>query len=170
MRAACIVLWMASLAAAQNPAGQGNDPQWRRDLMGLSDHPGGATAQDIDRFVQNVQMATPYFATITPGDFEANREMVRRMWAYTMALEIMAKQNPMMRPLASRARGAMNAFPIGYMMIQPGASGQQQAPRPQAQPPKPGAPPFALTAPSVEGAPDELTARYDSTAARAATA
>jgi hypothetical protein len=145
--------------------------------MGLSEHPSGASTQDIDRFVQNVQLATPYFATITPGDFEANREMVRRMWAYTMALEIMARQNPMLRPMAARARNAMNAFPIGYNMML--ARGAQPAvnvgsPRNEKKTPaveqKPAGPPFVLTAPSIEGLPEDLSSRYGSTAARGATA
>jgi hypothetical protein len=144
---------------------------WKRELMGLPDQPSGASAQDIDRFVQNVQLATPYFATITPGDFEANREMVRRMWAYTMALEMMAKQNAMLRPMARRARNAMNAFPIGYNMMLP----QQAPPRAGAAkaavaPPKPAGPPFPVTAPPIEGLPDDLGSRYASTAVRGATA
>ncbi len=134
---------------------------WRRELAALPEHP-TANAQEIDRFVQNVQLATPYFATITPGDYEANREMVRRMWAYTMALDMMAKQNPMLRSYAVRARRAMNAFPIGYSMIQTGRPAEAPAPAAQT---KPGDPPFALTAP--DGA---LGERYESTAVRAASA
>lgn len=168
MRAIFASFCLASLLTAQAP-------QWRTDLMGLSDHPSGATAQDVDRFVQNVQMATPYFATIAPGDFEANREMVRRMYAYVMALEMMSGKNPAVRPLARRARNAMNAFPIGYGMIQPGfqpgmAPGLNPGAAPEsapAHPPKSGAPPFAMNAPA--GAPEELATRYSSTAARAAT-
>lgn len=164
MRAACAFVWVASLALAQP-----GDTQWRRDLMGLPDHPTGATAQEVDRFVQNVQMATPYFASITPGDFEANREMVRRMWAYTMALEMMAKQNPVLRPYASRARGAMNAFPIGYMMVQapPSAPGFDGPPKAAAAQQQDKPVPFSLTAPNRDNA--DLASRYDSTAARAAT-
>ena len=149
----CILL--SSLALAQS---------WRTELMGLPDHPSAANAGDIDKFVQNVQLATPYFASIAPGDFEANREMVRRMWAYTMALETMSKQNPALRGYAGRARRAMNAFPIGYLMVQQ----QQQTQPPAAPPAKPGDPPFAMKSPA--GAPEELSSRYDSTAARAASA
>ena len=147
------------------------DLQWRRDLMGLPEHPAaGTSVQDVDRFVQNVQMATPYFATITPADFEANREMVRRMWAYTMGLEMMAKQYPMLRSAAGRARRAMNAFPIGYAMFQsqgiqsPGQSAPAAAPAQQ----KPAGPPFSMAAPAIENVPDDLSSRYESTAARAA--
>lgn len=139
--------------------------------MGLSDHPAGATAQDVDRFVENVQLATPYFTTITPGDFEANREMIRRMYAYVMALEMLSGKNPRLRPLASRARRAMNGFPIGYgTIVAPRSSAQGQEPEQPVVPPKPEGPPFAMAAPDVEGAPAELTARYDSTAARASVA
>lgn len=162
MRVFLGLILLGSVALGQN---------WRTDLMGLPDHPTAANAQDIDRFVQNVQLATPYFASITPGDFEANREMVRRMWAYTMALEAMSKQNPALRGAAGRARRAMNGFPIGYMMLQPQAGfggAQQQSQPPPPTPAKPGDPPFAMKAPA--GAPQELSSRYDSTAARAASA
>lgn len=180
MRSVWLVL-VGSFAIGQTPpvpkapAAPQPNTSWRSELMGLSDHPNTANPQDVDRFVQNVQLATPYFATITPGDFEANREMVRRMWAYTMGLEMMAGKNPALRPAASRARNAMNAFPIGYGMIQggqtlgPGFQANAPAPQPALQQ-KPGAPPFATSAPAVAGMPEDLASRYASTAARGATA
>ena len=158
MRSFCILIACGAMAVAQN---------WKNELMGVPDHPTAQNAGDVDRFVQNVQLATPYFATMTPGDFEANREMVRRMWAYTMGLEMMAKQNPMLRPAANRARRAMNAFPVGanMMFVQPAQQQGQKLHEPA--PAKPGEAPFVMHAPS--GAPDDLSSRYDSTAARAAT-
>ena len=162
MRLFVTAFFLGSLLLAQ-------DPQWRRDLMGLPERPAaGTNVQDVDRFVQNVQLAAPYFATITPGDFEADREMVRRMWAYTMALEMMAKQYPMLRSAANRARGAMNAFPIGYSMVQ--SPRPASAPSAPSQPQKPAGPPFAMTAPAMDDVPDsarELLSRYESTATRA---
>jgi hypothetical protein len=159
MRVVCVLLASGILASAQS---------WKNELMQIPEHPTAQNFGDVDRFVQNVQMATPYFATITPGDFEANREVVRRMWAYTMALEIIAKQNPMMRPMANRARRAMNAFPIGYnmMMVQPAGGAHAQAPA-EPSPAKPGEAPFVMSAPA--GVPGELAERYSGSAARAAT-
>ncbi len=157
MRALFILIACGSLALAQS---------WKSDLMGLPEHPTAQNSGDVDRFVQNVQLAAPYFASITPGDFEANREMVRRMWAYTMALEMIAKQNPMLRPAAAKARRAMNAFPIGYnlMPVQPVQTSPKQQPAPAAAI-KPDEPPFPMQAPA--NAPEELASRYDSIAARA---
>jgi hypothetical protein len=179
-RMVCVILWVSSLAATAQtpptplqPSGSG---QWRNELKGLPEHPAaGTSVQDIDRFTQNVQMAAPYFATITPGDFEANREMVRRMWAYVMALDMMAGKNPALRPAASRARRAMNSFPIGFAMVQPPGSPQSGALADPPTPQKSSGPPFAMTAPHVENIPaddrataSDLSSRYASTAARAA--
>src|SRR5215475_6400305 len=104
MRALCVMM-LASFAIAQvpnvgNPA-KGAVPGWRSGLMGMPERPGAnTTPQDVDQFTQNVQMATPYFATMSPDDVESNREMVRRMWTYVMALEMMSKQNPALRSSA----------------------------------------------------------------------
>jgi hypothetical protein len=183
MHAVGAVFFIAMVAQAQTPSAASANQSWRGGLMGLPEHPAaGTTLQDADRFAQYVQMATPYFATITPGDFEANREMVRRMWAYTMALDVMAGKNPGLRPAASRARRAMNSFPIGYGMIQgpalvtPGATPRAgSSPGPAVQ--QKAEPKFAMTAPAVENvtAADretsrELASRYEGTAVRAASA
>jgi hypothetical protein len=159
-----------SMAAAQDDAG------WRRALQGLPQQPGAnATVQDANQFAQNVELATPYFATLTPGDYEANRELVRRMWTYLAALDVMAGRNPQMRLAASRARRALGAWGLGYAFVPGGPNAPE--PAPGQPPPVPLSPPFAAQAPMLENVPvadrstaDELRSRYETSAARAAAA
>ena len=174
IRAACLFLSLLCLSAF----GQ-DTPQWRRDLMDLlARPPGSANLQDLQRFEENVRMATPYYGTLTPGDYEANRELIRRMTAYLAALNMMGR-DPRMRFALRRANQAL--FSLRYA-LPPGLSSQLEAPSPyggetRPAPPKPAQAPYQLQAPDIpnvaeadKGTARELQNRYESAAARAATA
>jgi hypothetical protein len=184
-------LWLAcSTGSAQKPpsapAPSSSDSGWRRGLTGLPEQPSANTSvQDANQFAQNVESAVPYFATLTPGDYEANRELIRRMWAYSAALDVMAGRNPQMRLAAGRARRALGAWGYGASGYgapgygYPFVPGGPEAPeRSLSQPPPPpSGPPFATQAPLIEKIPanerttaDELRSRYETSAARAAAA
>jgi hypothetical protein len=179
-------LWLAcSTASAQKPlssaASGSSDSGWRRGLMGLPEQPSANTSvQDANQFAQNIELAVPFFATLTPGDYEANRELIRRMWAYSAALDVMAGRNPQMRLAAGRARRALGAWGYGasgygYPFVPGGPAAPETAPG--QLPPPPSGPPFAMQAPMIEKissnertTADELRSRYESSAARAAAA
>jgi len=169
-----MALALACLAAGAQTASsssqtESTDPAWRATLMGWPERAGAGTSiQDINRFIENVQSAAPYFATLSPGEYDANRELVRRLWAYMSTLELMAR-DPQMRLAVGRARGAMNAIRFGYSpgVIVPGSGPVPPAPPPPAA--APSEPPFAK-APSDVEVPDELRTRYDLALGRADTA
>jgi hypothetical protein len=180
MRGACMAscMWLFCLFAnAQDTPG---DAAWRRALMSLPDRPSPNTSvQDADQFSQNVELAVPYFATLTPGDYEANRELMRRLWTYQTELDLMASRNPQMRLAAGRARRALRALPVGLALAAGFAPAQAQdaSQAPPAPPAPPAGPPFAQQAPAIENVPaversvaDDLRSRYESSAARAAAA
>jgi hypothetical protein len=164
----CLICWSAN--AQDAPA----DADWRRALMSLPDQPAANTSvQDADRFSQNVELAVPYFASLTPGDYEANRELVRRLWAYLSALDLMASRNPQMRLAAGRARRALRALPVALAA----GAGLNTGEAPVPPPDRFEGPPFAQQAPRIENisaaersTADELRSRYELSAARAAAA
>ena len=155
--------------------------EWRAALSQMLARPGGtATMQDLQRFEEYVRMATPYFGTLTPGDYEANRELVRRMYAYLATMSV-ASRDPRMRFALRRANQAVMS--LRYAL--PPAFASQVGPAPMPEPipqPRP-APPSAAQAPYELSAPDipnlaeadkakarDLQDRYESAAAHAATA
>ena len=152
-------LIVASLASAQVPG-------WRRSLMGVPAHPSPSTSlEDIQTFERNARMGVPYFAALTPGDYEANRAFVRQMAAYLAAVDL-ASRNPQVRAALPGAYAALAA----WRYIYPGAlppPGELPSPAP-GRPPDP---PFELRAPAIDDpAGAELRDRYNSTAIRAAKA
>jgi hypothetical protein len=164
------------------PAQTAANLAWRQNMLNLPGQINGRMSiADVQSFQRNLSMAGPYFAALTPADFEANRVLIGRMWAYAAAMNALAADpsvDPALRGALRNAYGMMAGIPYlaGYQsMFVPGLGQQQQpAPAPVAAP-KPGAPPFALAAPEVEGvsAQDkavarELEDRYDSAAANAA--
>lgn len=180
-------LVFAVFAAAQTP--QSDD--WRSALMELPEHP-TANLQDFNRFERQLTMAMPYFATLKPGDYEANREIVRRIIIYQAGLDMLYRnpqvsRDPLMRSTIGRMRnviGQMRSYGIFMSMgMQMGGTPQ---PAPSEEMPKRAAqsagagrhePPFALVAPRLDHvAPadskiaSELCALYDTNAARAAAA
>lgn len=131
---------------------------WRRSFLTLPGQPAANTSvQDLERLERDLRLATPYCLAATPGDFDANREVVRRVTAYLAAVNLMA-QDPSLRGAYSRAFLAAAALPCmgGFA---------------------PGGPPFQLEAPELANVPEsdkrtarELQVRYQSAATRAATA
>jgi hypothetical protein len=171
--------YMAVLCLYANAQDTG-DAAWRRALMSLPDRPSPNTSvQDADRFSQNVELAVPYFATLTPGDYEANRELMRRLWTYQAELDLMAGRNPQMRMAAGRARRALRALPVGLALAAgfPVAQGNDSSQAPAPPPAPPAGPPFAQQAPLIDNVStaessiaSDLVSRYESSAARAAAA
>jgi hypothetical protein len=170
MPSALLLVCLTGAASAQTP-------DWRRALMNLPEHPSPNTSlQDIQRLQQNLQYGAGYFATLTPGDYDANRELIRRLTRYVAGLELIA-QDPRMRAAVGRLRRTMNEFPI---LIAPAQLQQQpdsSSVAPDEAKPAPGVPPFALQAPVIENVPadqkqtaEELSARYDAAAGPAAAA
>lgn len=160
---------------------------WRSMVMGLPEQPpANISADDVTRFQQSVMYAAPYFATLKPGDWEANRELARRMATYMMALGGMNRGPQFGRAVgrAGRAMGAMRmvapGFLSGYPMTFGPEPGPPMAPGPPPAEMQPGQgqpPPFPLEPPApreVAGADREvatdLTIRYRTSAGHAANA
>jgi hypothetical protein len=169
MRQAWIALGLACFAASA----QNSSSSWKTTLTGLADRPAPNTSiQDIDRFTENVQLAAPYFATLTPGDYESNREFVRRMWAYLTALDRMAR-DPRMRLAVGRARRAMGELRIGIPAMPADLSAGEPPPSADQAVTEP---PFAKALPdenvpeSEKRVADEVRSRYESDLARATAA
>ena len=179
-------LFLLGCAAAQPPnatnpsnpkvpgAGVVGNPLWRRNLLGaIGAQPGRASVRDIEQIEQYMLSAAPYCMSLTPGDYEANRELARQMTTYLMTVNTMTT-DPQTRAAALRASRAVAAFPCAFPQAQP-----KQAPgAPTAAPPKlPSEPPFDQKAPVLEGVADadketaaDLRQRYETDAAKAAVA
>jgi len=168
---------IANPANPANPAnrkepvpGVGRNPLWRRNLMGaIGQQPGRATVRDIERIEQYMLAAAPYCTSLTPGDYESNRDLARQMTAYLMTVNTMAT-DPQTRAAALRASRAVAVFPCAFPQNQP-----KQPPGAPTPARSAGEPPFAQKAPELEGvtAADKETAadlrqRYESDAAKAA--
>jgi hypothetical protein len=187
LRAVCIlaVLLCPSLSA-QDTAGE---TKWRSALTELlSRPPGAANLQDLQRFEENVRLATPYFGTLTPGDYDANRELIRRMTAYLAAMNAMGR-DPRMRFALRRANQALlslrYALPPGLAsqvgpppasMYSSGYGGGNGAAEARPAPARAQAP-YAMQAPEIPNVKEadkakarDLQTRYESAAAQAATA
>ena len=172
------LLLLGSLAAVIAAQAQISQPEWRRSLMGLpAQPPANTSAADIAQIEAYLLQAPLYYGTVTPGDFEANREMVRRMTAYFAAVETMTR-DPQTRRAILRARRSM--YSLGYgMPFVPGVPGVPGAPAapPQPRSSPPDEPPFAMQVPPLANVPqadlstaEDLRDRYQLTAARAARA
>jgi hypothetical protein len=140
-------------------------------LLGvIGQAPGKASVRDIERLEQYMLSAAAYCTSLTPGDYEANRELARQMTAYLMTINTTAT-DPQTRAAALRASRAVAVFPCAFPSEQP---------KPQAATPlpprSPSGPPFDQKAPALEGVPDadketaaDLRVRYETDAAKAAT-
>jgi hypothetical protein len=160
---------------------QVQNPTWRRALMGLPDQPPANTsATDIAQIESYLLQAPLYYPSVTPGDYEANREMVRRMTAYFASVEMMT-HDPQTRRAIARARRSM--YSLGYgMPFAPGVPGVPGAPGNPPTPPAPGSrppdePTFAMEAPPLTNVreadretAEDLRSRYKLSATRAARA
>jgi len=152
--------------------GVAGNPLWRRNLLGvIGQQPGKATVRDIEQIEQYMLSAAPYCMSLTPGDYEANRELARQMTAYLMTVNTMAT-DPQTRAAAMRASRAVAVFPCAFPQQQP-----KQAPGAPPPPKQASEPPFAQKAPELEGVADadketaaDLRQRYETDAAKAAAA
>ncbi len=165
-------LLVSCLAMAQNPSGQGA-PQWRQTFNGiLSKPPGAVNARDLRQLESELAVASQYCVGLTPGDYEANRELVRRMAAYMATVQAPAGDRRMNTSL-NRISHSLTAFPCAFAP----AGGEAAPPPPQPVAANPGDPPFALKAPELQGVrkadldqANDLRDRYNGDAARAASA
>ncbi len=150
-------------------------PGWRQTFGGyLNRPPGSWTARDLQGFETQLALAGQYCTGLTPGDYEANRQLVRQMAAYLATIQVAAGDREANLSLRRLTR-SLAAFPCAFAVI----PGQQPPPAAAsvAPPPPPGEPPFTMTAPDLGDVPkaDQDTAkdlrdRYNSDASRAATA
>jgi hypothetical protein len=168
-------LALAALVQAQD---------WRQGILSLPENPNAASPADMARFNEYLQAAGPYFAVLKPGDWEANREIVRRMAAYSATLGVLSRSDPQMRAAyggVQRSLGSIR-FPQAYYGAYPGlvvAPVQQQRPADEPAP----APrrtsssdvPFLMNAPDPGKVKDSERAtakavetRYENAAAQAA--
>jgi hypothetical protein len=186
MRAGCAFVVVSALAAFATA--QATDQSWRDALMNLPEHP-TANLQDLTRFERHLSMSMPYFATLTPGDYEANRELIRRITVYMAGLDMLSRnpqisRDPQMRAAIGRTRGLINQMRFGYLMGSStafGGSASGQPPQQQHQSSQATSghrePPFSLMAPKLgKVAPadaklaNELCSRYETDAIRSAAA
>lgn len=153
--------------------GMAGNPLWRRNLLrAIGQQPGRATVRDIEQIEQYMLSAAPYCMSLTPGDYETNRDLARQMAAYLMTVNTMAG-DPQTRAAALRASRSVAAFPCAFPQPQ-----TKQAPDAPAPPSKQaGEPPFAQKAPALESIADadkeraaDLRERYETDAAKASTA
>ena len=166
----------AALSAQVVPRAGGGHAEWQSALRGLPERaPADTGMRDLQRFEQNVRLAAPYLAT--PGNVEANREYVRRMWTYLAALEVVARTpgaNGQFGAAVGRTRGMIYGMGLAYPYWGVGQFGHTTPPPPEPPPVKPGQPPFSLQAPELGKVPaaeqaeaDEMVGRYENAAARA---
>lgn len=175
-----LALVLLGCAAAQPPnptnptnpkrPGVAGNPLWRRNLLGaIGQPPAKATMRDIQQIEQYMLSAVPYCTSLTPGDYEANRDLARQISAYLMTVNTMAT-DPQTRSAALRASRAVAVFSCAFPQAQPNpAHGAPPPPRQAAEPP------FSQQAPELEGVADadketaaDLRQRYETDAAKAA--
>jgi hypothetical protein len=149
-------------------------PNWRQTFTGLLNRPPGSlNTRDLQLLESQMALAGQYCVGLTPGDYEANRALVRQMATYLATVQVAAGDQQMNLSLRRLTR-SLTAFPCAYGL----PPGQQQPPSVAAPAPiVPGEAPFAKTAPVLQDVPkaDQETAkdlreRYASDAGRAATA
>lgn len=113
-RFACALLLLVGLLSGQTS-------DWRQVLENLPAQPGAnVRPQDIDRLRWAIEQGSPYLLSANANDYEANREMVRRIISYLAALDIISR-DPEMRYALARAyrtvgdlEGNPNAQSLGY--------------------------------------------------------
>jgi hypothetical protein len=170
-----VLLGCLTVSWAQNRI----DSDWRSRIRALPDQPSASVGlNELREFESTVRLAAPYLTAPGPHNYEANRELVRRMWTYLAAVDIIARSPRASRRLGSAVGNARSTlFGLGlaypYWMTAPPA----QAEPPQLPAVKIGQPPFSLQAPALDQVPaaeqkeaNELVDRYETTASRAAAA
>ena len=149
-------------------------PNWRQSFTGLLNRPAGTlNVGDLQLLESQLALAGSYCVGLTPGDYEANRALVRQMATYLATVQV-AAQDAQMRTSLRRLTRSLAAFPCAYGVV-PG----QPPPSPAAPPPPPtpGEAPFAKSAPILQGVANgdqdtakDLRERYEMDASHAATA
>lgn len=167
---------MLFLLIALLPVASLAQPDWREHVMALPENPGpNVTVADIERVHAYASYASPFFAALTPGAYEQNRDLVRRMTVYLASVDLI-NRDPQIRAALGRAFLAVAGLrwyvpPVGLVLAP-----QNIRPRtePEFTPAPPLEPRFALQAPDTSGAPfadrdlvNSLSDRYDSAAAKA---
>jgi len=179
MRGACLLLLIACpYMQAQNAATPRTEPEWRRTLTDYSGRsPGSLNSRDIQRLDESMRLATPYFSRLTPGEYESNRELARRIAAY-LAAEELKIDDPRMRGAIDRLRRSALALRLAIPMpaLPPDAAPAVEDAPPAVRSNASDAP-FLLAAPNIENVPAadkdmvaELVSRYEADAANAAAA
>jgi hypothetical protein len=148
-------------------------PHWRQTFGGFMNRPPGSlTARDLQQMETELALAGQYCTGLTPGDYEANRQLVRQMATYLATIQVAAGDQQMNLSLRRLTR-SLAAFPCAYAL----PPGQPPPPAAAPPPPSPGEPPFAMTAPALTGIPKadqdtakDLRGRYNSDASHAASA
>jgi hypothetical protein len=165
----CMFLWPAFAQDTRSgplPVASPAALEWRTGIDEvLAQPPAAVGTQDIQRLEEDLRLARPYFAAVTPGDYAANREFVRRIYAYLAQVDTLTR-NPRMRFALRRANQALVSIRLPGDVPQPAA--------PVVNGPPDRQPPFDLRAPVVENVADadapkvrELRMRYESAAAQA---
>jgi hypothetical protein len=152
--------------------GIGAGSLWRGNLGGiLGQQPSKVTSDDLNRFGQYLSGAGAYCSALTPGDYEANRLMVRSMASYVATMNAYTRDSRM-RTSLGRLSGQISAFPCAWTGYQPEKLVFDPVP-----PPVNTEPPFAMKPPDVlnVAAADketfsDLQNRYRTDATRAASA
>jgi hypothetical protein len=149
-------------------------PNWRQSFTGLLNRPPGTlSVRDLQLLESQMALAGQYCVGPTPGDYEANRQLVRQMIAYLATVQV-AAQDAQVKTSLRRLSRSLAAFPCAYGVIPGQPPPANAAPPP---PPAPGEAPFAPSAPVLLDVPkaDQDTAkdlrdRYNGDASHAATA
>ena len=173
------LLFLAAIINAQTPS-------WRAGLSALpTAPPPTTTAQDVIQFEKNMRIAATYLGNASPNanvaQWEANRELVRRMAAYLYGLRALSG-NTQLRGYIYHAQRSFDALGFApYLAYGPVGNTPYPAPPPDSLAPPPqqetrqALPPFALSAPESTGVSDsdkntaaDLHTRYETDAAHSA--
>jgi hypothetical protein len=175
MRATLVFALLCGVLAAQKPPASGapGAPLWRQTFGGILNRlPGSLNVRDLQLLESQMAMSGAYCTGLTPGDYEANRQLVRQMVTYLATVQV-ATQDREMNASLGRLTRSLGAFPCAYA-LPPQQQAQPGAPPP---PPAPGEPPFSKQAPALKNiakadqeAANDLKERYESVASRAAVA
>jgi hypothetical protein len=166
---AAVGLFLCIALNAQAPA----TPGWRQTFHGLLGRPPGSlTARDLQQMETELALASQYCTGLAPGDYEANRALVRQMATYLATVQVAGGDQTMHLSLRRLTR-SLAAFPCAYA-IPPGQQAAGEAP---PSPASHDEAPFGKTAPVLHDVPkaDQATAqdlgeRYNIDAGHAATA
>ena len=162
----CVLLVLAAVGVQAQVPVVGN-PRWYMGATTMLGQPAAnIRAHEIEVLGRYLYFGVPYCSALAANVYAANQEVARRMSAYLTTVSTTATDLEA-RAAALRVAAAFSAFPCAF----PGA----KLPVITPPPPKPGDPPFALSAPDIGKVPEaeqetaaDLLVRYDTDAARSA--